>query len=166
MSGSKRANIMSDADRFFDVSAALATWDEPQALVDFLGSWADKGWMNTPGPLYCSDGDNCGTGPLQAPNNVGVDAEGCEVIFRQPINRFELQQVVRAAGVDPLHGYGLDGDAHWSRQSIRAWWAEQRRDVERVLEQEYQRQMALGDKKDYAYSSGLAHRLDCIRHGM
>jgi len=60
--------------------------------------------MNTPGPFYCGDGDNCGTGPLVAPNNVALDEDGYEVIYRQPVNRYELRQVLEAAWADPLVG--------------------------------------------------------------
>jgi hypothetical protein len=123
--------------RLFGVSAMLAAWDEGGRATDFLATWSDKTWMNTSGPLYCGNGDNCGTGPLHAPNNVQCDPEGYEVIFRQPINRFELRQVMTAASADPLHGYGCDGDTHWSLQAIRTWWAQERREVEVSLVREH-----------------------------
>jgi hypothetical protein len=154
-------------ERLFDVSAALVAWDERETAGYWLATWSDKSWMNTPGPLYCGNGDNCGTGPLYAPNNVQQDPEGFEVIFRQPVNRFELQQVIWAATVDPLHGYGCDGDTHWSVQAIRTWWAEQRHEVEVTLMRELEAQRALGSARDYqdhAYSVRLGQWLEYLRH--
>jgi hypothetical protein len=155
-----------EQEPLFDVSAALAAWDEEESANYFLATWSDKTWMNTPGPLYCGNGDNCGTGTLQAPNNVQVDPEGFEVIFRQPVNRFELRQVLQAAWADPLSGYGCDGDAHWSLPAIRMWWAEERREVEATLARERETQLALGSAKDYAYSAGLERWLQYVRHGL
>src|SRR6516225_8472665 len=69
-----------EREYLFDVSAALFAWDEGETANHFLATWSDKTWMNTPGPLYCGNGDNCGTGPLQAPYNVQLDPEGYEVV--------------------------------------------------------------------------------------
>lgn len=151
-------------ERLFDVSAVLVAWDEGEAENNFLAKWSDKAWMNTPGPLYCGAGDNCGTGPLCAPNNVQRDPDGYEVVFRQPVNRFELRQVLKAAWADPLRGYGCDGDAHWSLRAIRMWWAEERRKVEVSLMREREVQLALGSAKDFAYFAGLERWLDYLRH--
>ncbi len=148
----------------FDVSAELIAWNESELANNFLARWSDKSWMNTPGPFYCGNGDNCGTGPLCAPNNVHVDPKGFEIIFRQPVNRFELRQLLQAAGADPLHGYGWDGDAHWSLPAIRAWWREDRPRIETVLARERAAQLALGSAKDYAYFAGLDRWLDYLRH--
>jgi hypothetical protein len=51
-----------------------------------------------------------------------VDDDGYPFIFRQPANRFELDQVLLAASNDLFHGYGADGNLHWSLVSIRDWW--------------------------------------------
>lgn len=146
-------------DSFMDVSIALADIGEHHGAGGFTGRWADKHWMNTPGPLYCGETDNCGTGPLAAPNNVQVDAEGYEVIFRQPVNRYELCQVARAAGADPFAGYGADGDTRWSYQELRTWWAE-RRALEQELDRWYAEQIALEGDKDYVYFAGLGRWRD------
>jgi hypothetical protein len=153
-----------EQEQLFDVSAALAAWDEGETANHLLATWSDKTWMNTPGPLYCGNGDNCGTGPLQAPNNVQVDPQGFEVIFRQPVNHFELRQVLQAAWADPMSGYGCDGDAHWSLQCIRTWWAEERLEVEATLAREREAQLALGSAKNYAYFAGLDRWLEYVRH--
>ena len=54
-------------------------------------------WLNTPGPIYTSWTDNCGTGQIEALNNVGGDADYHEVIFKQPCTLQELKQVSIAA---------------------------------------------------------------------
>ncbi|HEY7357346.1 MAG TPA: hypothetical protein VH590_12795, partial [Ktedonobacterales bacterium] len=92
-------------DIFLDVSAALEALGHRHGDGGFLGEWKDNRWMNTPGSIYCGETDNCGTGPLAAPNNVAVDEKGFEIIYRQPVNRYELHQVVDAAWVDPFSGY-------------------------------------------------------------
>ncbi len=110
-------------DVFMDVAAALNTLDiRPHSNEIFSGQWVDKHWMNTPGPIYCGQTDNCGTGPIQAPENVHVDARDYEVIYRQPVNFLELEAVVNAASCDPFGGYGADGDLHWTSEAIRHWW--------------------------------------------
>jgi len=155
-------------DDLFDVSAALSAWDAPGALAEFNASWADRTWMNCPGPLYTGDGDNCGTGPLNAPNNVAVDPKGYEVIFRQPTSRYELQQVIQAAWADPLNGYGLDGNEHWTYRSIQAWWAHERVELETILLRERETQIASSakDYKDYSYLAAVSRWLDYLHHGM
>lgn len=72
--------------------------------------------------------------------------------------------MVKAAWADPLHGYGCDGDAHWSLRAIRTWWAEERREVEASLVRERAAQLALGSAKDYAYFAGLERWLEYVRH--
>ncbi|HEU5370045.1 MAG TPA: hypothetical protein VFU69_16355 [Ktedonobacterales bacterium] len=106
--------------------------------------------MNTPGPIYCGETDNCGTGPDNAPYNVGLDNEAFQAIYRQPTNLDELQQVVDAASFDPFHGYGADGNLHWSYETIKEWWSKQRREIEQEVRRLYEAQLA-GAKKELAY---------------
>ncbi len=153
-------------DIFLDVSTALEALGRHHGDEYFQGKWADKHWMNTPGPLYCGETDNCGTGPGEAPNNVEVDSEGFQVTYRQPVNRYELRQVVRAAWDDPFCGYGAGGDLHWTYETIKAWWAEPRRKVEQEIRRLYDAQLALGEKKNYEYSAGLWRWLDYIKDGV
>ena len=108
---------------FMDVAAALAELGEHHGKPTFTGRWSEKHWMNTPGPIYCGQSDNCGTGPAEAPDNVHGDAEGHEVIYRQPVNLLELEQVINAANCDPWGGYGADGNLHWTYETIKQWWA-------------------------------------------
>src|SRR5262249_31145265 len=138
-------------DIFLDVTAALETLGKRHGEGDFLAKWEDKHWMNTPGPIYGGDTDNCGTGPLAAPNNVAVDEDGYEVIYRQPVNRYELRQVVDAAWAEVVHGYGANGNLHWSYETIKAWWSDPRRKIEQELKQLYEAQLTLRDRKNYEY---------------
>lgn len=107
---------------FMDVAAALAKTGEHHGNRTFLGQWTDNHWMNTPGTIYCGQTDNCGTGPAEAAENIHVDAEGYEVVYRQPITQAELDQVISAACCDPFSGYGADGNLHWSYEKIKEWW--------------------------------------------
>ena len=109
-------------EALWDLTAALAQLGARQGEGDFLWRWEDKGPLNTPGPLYCGDVDNSGPGPYEAPNNIFIDEDGFPFLFRQPVNWFELDQVLLAANHDPFSGYGADGKRHWSLASIREWW--------------------------------------------
>ena len=142
-------------DIFMDVSKALEALGHRHGDDHFQGKWKDKHWMNTPGPIYGGDTTSCGTGPLAAPNNVGVDEEWQEVIYRQPVNRYELRQAAGAAGAEVVHGYGADGDLHWTYETVKAWWAEPRLKVEQEVSRLYDAQLALGEKKNYEYFAGL-----------
>jgi hypothetical protein len=155
-------------DPFFDVTAALRAWPDRAAVQHFQGKWTDKHWMNTPGPIYCGDCDNSGTGPLEAPNNVQMDPKGYEVIYRQPVNPYELGQTLGAAWADPGHGYAMDGDAHWSYFAVRAWWVEKRPEVERALAHEYEsfRQKRNESRLDYAYFAGVRRWQAYMRDGL
>ncbi len=139
-------------DIFMDITTALTLLDERHGAGSWDGMWTDKQWMNTPGPLYCGQTDNCGTGPLAAPNNVHVDHEGYEFIFRQPVNLYELRQVLQAAYEDPWQGYGADGDAHWSFDGLKEWWA-CRRELEVEIDRRYREQLAFYGY-DYGYYLG------------
>jgi hypothetical protein len=107
---------------FMDVAAALPPLGAHHGQGDLLGRWDQKQPWNVPGPLYTGEVDNSGPGPYEAPNNIFVDAEGFPLIFRQPVNLFEVRQVLLAANHDPFRSYGADGNDHWDLTSIRAWW--------------------------------------------
>ena len=78
-------------------------------------------WLSTPGPIYCANTDNCGGGPIVAPNNVALDEGGYEIIFRQPSNDYELRQVIEAAECEPFEGYRFDGNSHWTPKLVDEW---------------------------------------------
>ncbi len=152
-------------DIFMDITTALTLLNERHGAGSWGGVWTDKQWMNTPGPLYCGQTDNCGTGPLAAPNNVHVDHAGYEFIFRQPVNLYELRQILQAAYEDPLQGYGADGDAHWSFERLKEWWAH-RRELEAEIDRRYREQLALEGHKDYPYFMALRRWRDYLDTGM
>jgi hypothetical protein len=91
----------------------------------FVGGGADTEevyWLNTPGPVYTTQTDNCGTGQPEAPNNVGGDEDYYEFMFKQPHNQIELSEVRTAAAVDPYGGYYFDGNIFWTNERIVEWW--------------------------------------------
>lgn len=153
-------------DIFLEVSKALEALGHRHGEYPFLGKWEDKHWMNTPGPIYGGDTTSCGTGPLAAPNNVGVDEEWQEVIYRQPVNRYELRQIVGAAWSEVVHGYGADGSLHWSYETIKEWWADPRHKIEQELQRLYEAQLALRDKKNYEGFSSLMRWMDYLKDGV
>lgn len=152
-------------DIFLDVTATLLDLNERHGDGSWGGAWTDKHWMNTPGPLYCGQTDNCGTGPLDAPNNVHVDREGYEFIFRQPVNLYELWQVLQAAYDDPLQGYGADGDAHWSFDGVKEWWT-RRNELEAEIDRRCTEQLALEWHRDYPYFVALQRWRNYLNTGM
>lgn len=55
------------------------------ARESFRGHWADRKWLNVPGPFYGADTDNCGTGRIHAPGLVLYEGEHfTEYVYRQP----------------------------------------------------------------------------------
>ncbi|MFI6101799.1 hypothetical protein ACIA8G_40145 [Lentzea sp. NPDC051213] len=87
--------------------------------------WAEKHWLNVPGPFYTGQTDNCWTGRLSAPRHVLYGGEYYnEFVYRQPRTRAEVECLLSAAGDDPFDGYDCDGDSRWTPDAVRAWWAE------------------------------------------
>lgn len=148
-----------------EVTAILASLGEHHGDVSWGGRWTDKHWMNTPGPLYCGQTDNSGTGPLAAPNNVHVDHQGYEFVFRQPVNHYEVRQVLEAARDDPFQGYGADGDAHWSYDRVKEWWS-RRHELKAEINVRYREQLALDGQKNYTYFASLLRWRDYLETGV
>ncbi|MFG2750994.1 ferredoxin [Streptomyces xanthophaeus] len=97
-------------------------------LVSFRGGWADRKWLNVPGPFYGADTDNCGTGRIHAPQHVLYEADHfTEFVYRQPRTEAELRRLADAAADDPMSGYGCDGDEHWTPEAVREWWRDRGR---------------------------------------
>jgi hypothetical protein len=86
------------------------------------GDFLEVHWLNTPGPIYTTYTDNTGTGRNFAINNVSVDENWQEAIFRQPVNLVEMQEVIIAATTDPFEAYFFDGNLNWNQDSILSWW--------------------------------------------
>ncbi len=92
--------------------------------LDFMnsGDFHEINWLNTPGPIYTTTTDNCGTGQVEAINNVGGDEDYCEIIFKQPFTRQELKETLLAAAIDPFGSYYFDGNVNWNKENIILWW--------------------------------------------
>jgi hypothetical protein len=101
-----------------DIKSSLQSGE----ISEFNGKWDEKLWPNTPGPFYGADTDSCGTGPIEAATNSCLDEQGFEYIFKQPASLKELNELVQAAKVNVLCGYGADGNSHWTLSLIREWW--------------------------------------------
>ena len=111
------------------MSDAPAPWDPLSAVPSsyFTGDssqkWAEKHWLNVPGPFYTGQTDNCWTGRLSAPRNILYGGEYYnEFVYRQPKTPAEVKDVLEAAEADPFVGYACDGDDRWTPEAVRAWW--------------------------------------------
>ena len=93
-----------------------------QGVKIFSGRFEERNCFNIPGPFYGAQTDTCETGPDEAPDNILLDGNGPEVVFRQPTTIDELQRIIGAACADPFSGYGADGNEHWNLRLIREWW--------------------------------------------
>ncbi|MEV7307862.1 ferredoxin [Streptomyces microflavus] len=110
-------------DVYFDPVPLLG-----EARTVFQGRWADRQWLNVPGPFYGADTDNCGTGRIFAPALVLYEGEHfTEYVWRQPRTAAELQQLVDAAEAEVFSAYGCDGDDHWTPETVREWWRDRAR---------------------------------------
>src|SRR5262245_12225854 len=49
----------------------------------FPAKFSEKNPLNIPGPIYGAETDTCCTGPQEAPENVLLDKNGQEFVFRQ-----------------------------------------------------------------------------------
>ncbi|WP_170172680.1 hypothetical protein [Hymenobacter rigui] len=84
--------------------------------------WSEKHPFNFPGPFYTDHSDTCGTGIIEAPNNVANDADGREFVFRQPHSYQDLVDVLSAAAVEVLDSYAANGNECWTYAACRDWW--------------------------------------------
>ncbi|MFI5533014.1 ferredoxin [Kitasatospora sp. NPDC051853] len=111
-------------DLYFDPVPLIG--DDARAF--FQGAWADRHWLNVPGPFYGATTDTCGTGRIHAPDLVLYEAD-CftEYVYRQPRTPRELQDLVDAAGAEVFSSYACDGDTHWTPAAVREWWRDRGR---------------------------------------
>jgi len=98
------------------------------------GAFKEVNWLNTPGPIYTTYTDNCGTGQVEAMDNVGGDEDYYEVIFKQPFDRRELRETLMAATIDPFGAYYFDGNRHWTTELIIEWWRKSDERVNYILD--------------------------------
>jgi hypothetical protein len=85
--------------------------------------WNNKNPLNFPGPFYVGESDTCGTGIIEAIDNVMIDGEACEYIARQPKSYVELVHVMSAAVTEVLDTYSCNGNKYWTYNACKAWWA-------------------------------------------
>lgn len=120
---------MSDIPHYWNPLPTVRTFtaNSANATADLNGRWAERNWKNVPGPFYGADTDSCWTGRTHAPENVLYDEKGQEFVYRQPRDTVEVKLVLDAAWDDPMTGYAVDGDQHWTVGSVREWWADRGR---------------------------------------
>jgi hypothetical protein len=111
------------------------------------GSFNEIHWLNTPGPIYTTCTDNCGTGQAEAVNNIGGDNEYREIIFKQPFTKDELKETLTAAYTDDLDAYFYDGNENWTKELIIDWWSKSDVRIACILEL-YDREINLPEVPD------------------
>lgn len=84
--------------------------------------WNIKHPLNFPGPFYTGESDTCGTGEIEAPNNVIYDKNAMEFIFRQPQTFEDFLGIIDAAAVEVLDSYSCDGNRFWTYAKCKEWW--------------------------------------------
>lgn len=84
--------------------------------------WEEKHPFNFPGPFYTGQSDSCGTGDIEAPDNVLYDSNCFEYIFKQPGNFEELLRVFDAAAVEIFDSYSCNGNQFWTYGLCKEWW--------------------------------------------
>lgn len=106
-----------------DLQDESAGWLGIDDLTEFFRpNFSAKNPLNLPGPFYGAETDTCCTGPQNAPDNVLLDRNGQEFVFKQASTASEFRDIVCAAICECFVGYGADGDAHWRLSTIRDWW--------------------------------------------
>jgi hypothetical protein len=116
-----------------EISQQTSGWLGIGELAQFFpAKFSQINPLNLPGPIYGAETDTCCTGPQEAPNNVLLDKNGQEFVFRQASNPDDFRDLVSAAICECFEGYGADGDSHWRLSTIREWW---RRRVDMLHEQ-------------------------------
>ncbi len=112
-----------DACAASELHDQTSDWLGIDDLAEFFPSkFSDKNPLNIPGPIFGAETDTCTTGPQEAPDNVLLDKNGQEFVFRQASSAVEFRDLVSAAMCECFEGYGADGDAHWRLSMIRDWW--------------------------------------------
>ena len=105
----------------FEIPALLA-FRKPYHDFFRHDHWPDKHPFNFPGPFYTGQSDSCGTGDIEAPENVMYGLHCCEYVFRQPRNFAELSCVFEAAAVEVLDSYSCNGNKYWTYELCKEWW--------------------------------------------
>ena len=86
------------------------------------GGWQVKGVLNFPGPFYTGETDTCGTGLIEAPNNIIFDEHGMEHVMIQPRTEQELIDLCNAGAVEVFGSYFCDGNDYWTVDLVKEWW--------------------------------------------
>jgi len=94
-----------------------------KSYSDYTDSgWNDKDILNFPGPFYTGESDTCGTGIIEAPNNVIFNEHCMEFVMIQPRNKTELLQLWNAGACEVLGSYYCNGNKYWTTEKVRYWW--------------------------------------------
>ena len=108
--------------------------EAPEHYNGFLDQnhWIEKHPFNFPGPFYTGQSDSCGTGDVEAPDNVMYDSNCFEYIFKQPSSFEELLSVFDAAAVGVFDSYSCNGNHFWTYNLCKEWWRRRHELIEQL----------------------------------
>jgi hypothetical protein len=146
-----------DADLF--IRQEVLTFRSPDNTQNhFLDNdhWKKKHYLNFPGPFYTGETDTCGTGIIEAPHNVLLDADSLEFIFKQPETYAEFLCVIDAAAVEVFDSYSSNGNNNWTYQKCKDWWKDKAQMLSQLNSPEYYNKNVNGMQLYIDYLNGDA----------
>ena len=129
-----------------------------------MSDWKAKEELNFPGPFYTGESDTCGTGIMEAPNNVIFDENCLEFVMIQPRNKNELLQLWNARSVEVFGAYYCDGNKHWTLEKVKNWWSN-KNDILEHLKNEDLIKMNYNQEKRYRHYIEHYAEMDLRKYG-
>ncbi len=154
---SRRIMQIGDRLRFIPETTAEAAFFETDSHIEFIkehelgdNDFCNIDWLNTPGPLYATNKATFGSGYIIACKNIANNMQKCQVVFKQPLNKCEVEKTLLAVELDDFAGYYFNGNNCWNKDNIIAWWQKSEERIMTILEL-YKQELHLPQKayEDY-----------------
>ncbi|MFC4231531.1 hypothetical protein ACFOW1_06505 [Parasediminibacterium paludis] len=153
-----KSRALDESDRFthYPNSNIALQWyvanELPKYAIELLidaSDFAHIDWLNTPGPLYTSNKNIYGSGNIIAQHNIASNNQKNQVIFKQPFNKKECDKTLLAIELDDYEGYYFDGNCHWNKHTITAWWDKSEERIVEILDL-YKQELYMPQKASHA----------------
>ena len=138
---SRRIMQIGDRLRFIPEATAEAAFFETDSHIEFIkehelrdNDFCNIDWLNTPGPLYATNKATFGSGYIIACKNIANNMQKCQVVFKQPLNKCEVEKTLLAVELDDFAGYYFNGNNCWNKDNIIAWWQKSEERIMTILE--------------------------------
>ena len=138
---SRRIMQIGDRLRLIPEVSVEATFFKIDSHIEFIkkhqleeNDFANIDWLNTPGPLYATNKCTYGLSYIIACKNIATNAQKCQVVFKQPLNKSEEEKVLLAVELDDFNGYFFNGNSCWNEDNIVTWWQKSEERVKAILE--------------------------------